>query len=221
MNMKPGESEQPKTMSRKKLTKHIRNIHSDFDKDQLVRFIESGRQPVTSFNASDCPFCNEWSDLLKEKLKKTSEVGEIVVTTKRFRRHVAMHLKQLAIWAVPQHHNDEEEDGDGDGSVDSHSQHGSQGSGEGPADNEVEDKVRGGEPEDKKEEEAAKDMELAEETEWRSKEKKMEEWQKHLEATAKLKAEIEELEMVGKEQEEARKKKQAEEDRLRDMLWYV
>lgn len=116
-------------MSRDQLTSHIRSAHRNFEEDRLGRLVESGRQPVTTFNASDCPFCNDWSEALKNNLAKTSPEAqrEIVVTTKRFRRHVAMHLEQLAIFAVPQHYNDDEDD-DEDSLADSDSHQSSKGS---------------------------------------------------------------------------------------------
>ncbi|KAK1774783.1 hypothetical protein QBC45DRAFT_423960 [Copromyces sp. CBS 386.78] len=242
-------------MPRGEFREHIRDFHGEFEKDQLDRFVETGRQPITAFNARDCPFCNEWSERLKKKNNMRNPPNpegdvDVVVSVKRFRGHVAMHLEQLAIWAVPQHQTQMDEDDDGEGSVDLDSQH--SGGGSGGSDREDEDDMddtteeqaeEEGQNEKDAKETASTDeagTEIDEEAERKSKEKKMEEWQKHLDAAAKIKAEIEELERKEKEkEEEIRRKKEAEEeeirkqkekqdeirkreeDRLRDMLWYV
>lgn len=73
----------------------------------------AGRKPPISFDAQSCPFCNDWSVALqaKEQLKSQEIKSQtILVRTDRFKRHVAAHLEQLAIFAIPRATEDDGED---------------------------------------------------------------------------------------------------------------
>ncbi|PNP50159.1 hypothetical protein THARTR1_09148 [Trichoderma harzianum] len=81
---------------------------------------DAGRKPPMYFDAQSCPFCDDWSVALqtKDKLKSQEvESQSILVRASQFKRHVAAHLEQLAIFAIPC----AKEDGTGDerSSVDS------------------------------------------------------------------------------------------------------
>ncbi|KAL8382715.1 hypothetical protein RB595_006483 [Gaeumannomyces hyphopodioides] len=101
---------------------HFRSCHGQFSEVQAQMLIESGREPVTEFKASDCPFCDEWADRLGAKLDPRGKdatgkapAGDATVTASRFRRHLAAHQEQLAIFAMPSAVGDDgNDDKDGD-----------------------------------------------------------------------------------------------------------
>lgn len=88
------------------ITSHIKSVHGTFPSDQMSMLIDLGRKAPTLFNAWDCPFCNDWAETLQcrgnPKGKHVSGQGAgILVSPTRFRRHVATHQEQLAIFAIP------------------------------------------------------------------------------------------------------------------------
>ncbi|KAK3361686.1 hypothetical protein B0T24DRAFT_642166 [Lasiosphaeria ovina] len=89
----------------KALGEHITSDHGPFPADQLSMLLEAGQQAVTKFKARDCPFCDDWADALARKTNLEGKLGtpaeEISVTASRFKRHVAAHQEQLAIFALP------------------------------------------------------------------------------------------------------------------------
>ncbi|KAK3399599.1 hypothetical protein B0T20DRAFT_505570 [Sordaria brevicollis] len=224
-----------KLMSPSALREHIHDFHGEFEKEQLDRFVATGRQPITTLNAGDCPFCDEWSVRLREKHGRGKRYGDegdgdgddVVVSVKRFRNHVAMHLEQLAIWPVP-HHGIHGDDDDEEGGTDGGFQRGSDFDSDGEDssdDSGGSDRGKPGEgrrkkAEDEDGEQDATDEpgnEVDEEAERIATEKKMAEWKAHLEAAAKLKAELEEIERKKKEKEdEIRRKREEEERRIRE-----
>lgn len=65
---------------------------------------DAGRRAPVSLEASSCPFCDDWSVALQTKDKsKTQDIEgkSVLVCTSQFKRHVAAHLEQLAIFAIP------------------------------------------------------------------------------------------------------------------------
>ncbi|KHE85154.1 hypothetical protein GE21DRAFT_1206890 [Neurospora crassa] len=101
--------------TRDELRQHILGAHSDFESDQLERLEDAGRETITSFKTNNCPFCDDWSKLMANKKPpgREAELGEgFLVSISRFKKHVAMHLEQLAIFAVPRygHQTDINED---------------------------------------------------------------------------------------------------------------
>lgn len=89
---------------------HIRKSHPELlvSVDERV-LLDIARRPMEQIPAQDCPCCSDWEDRLKGRL--TSEgtqpstlqgLNEVVtVTLTDFKRHVAAHLEQLALFAVP------------------------------------------------------------------------------------------------------------------------
>jgi tetratricopeptide (TPR) repeat protein len=66
--------------------------------------IELARKPLVHIPANDCPCCSDWVDRLKERTIQTSGSASnetILVTPTVFKRHLASHLEQLALFAVP------------------------------------------------------------------------------------------------------------------------
>lgn len=84
---------------------------ADFDSEALFRehiaghegctgervddLLTAGRKVQRSFTAADCPFCDEW------EAARIQSCGSAAVTGLQLKRHVATHLEQLAIFAIP------------------------------------------------------------------------------------------------------------------------
>ncbi|UKZ93563.1 uncharacterized protein TrAFT101_008474 [Trichoderma asperellum] len=94
------------------LQDHILKVHGDFSDSQLRMLQEGGRKCPTQFEARDCPFCDEWAEELLQKSNSGSQpfksIQGILVNHERFKRHVASHQEQLAIFAVPRANEDED-----------------------------------------------------------------------------------------------------------------
>ncbi|KAL7912177.1 hypothetical protein GGI35DRAFT_492123 [Trichoderma velutinum] len=99
---------------RANLRSHISNSHGQFPEHQLKIMEDAGRTPPINFEAHSCPFCDDWSVALqtKGKLKSQEIEGQSIrVRPDRFKRHVAAHLEQLAIFAIPRATEDNTKDG--------------------------------------------------------------------------------------------------------------
>ncbi|KAI0381384.1 hypothetical protein F5Y04DRAFT_255358 [Hypomontagnella monticulosa] len=97
---------------------HVASSHGGFEEDQISMLVEAGREVPTHFKASDCPFCDEWAEALKSRAHAREESiiqnhDHTLVPRSRFKRHVATHQEQLAIFVVPRSTEDDEEDGIG------------------------------------------------------------------------------------------------------------
>ncbi|KAI4862218.1 hypothetical protein F4820DRAFT_33970 [Hypoxylon rubiginosum] len=57
--------------------------------------------------ARDCPFCDDWAMILEQRInpkEKGVDIGttqNVSVSTRKFKRHVATHQEQLAIFVLP------------------------------------------------------------------------------------------------------------------------
>jgi hypothetical protein len=62
-----------------------------------------GRRPLRQIPATDCPCCShEWIDRLKERTFSDKTNNSILtVSPQVFKRHLASHLEQLALFAIP------------------------------------------------------------------------------------------------------------------------
>lgn len=84
---------------------HLRQEHGDTLDDGGAQVgTELARKPLAQILASDCPCCSDWSVRLEERTIHTSgsaPTGILVVTPTVFKRHLATHLEQLALFAVP------------------------------------------------------------------------------------------------------------------------
>lgn len=87
---------------------HISDTHGPFRPKQLQQLLDAGRQTQTRFQARDCPFCDDWAENLRQvadpKGKRPVQGGadnDVLVSATRFKRHVAVHQEQLAIFAIP------------------------------------------------------------------------------------------------------------------------
>ncbi|KAK3399583.1 hypothetical protein B0T20DRAFT_349290 [Sordaria brevicollis] len=107
---------------RNELKQHILNVHGKFDSDQLELLEDAGRNAVIDFKADDCPFCDDWSALIAKRMppgRDTQPEDGFTVNSNRFKKHVAMHLEQLAIFALPRHQHRDDQDEDGSNGSDS------------------------------------------------------------------------------------------------------
>ncbi|KAF9776184.1 hypothetical protein IL306_005658 [Fusarium sp. DS 682] len=94
--------------------------HGTFGDQQLKALEDAGRVSTYNLTAHDCPFCDEWADELKRKRdeqpNRVALVGacqDISVSISRFKRHVATHQEQLAMFAIPRATRDEIAYGEG------------------------------------------------------------------------------------------------------------
>jgi nucleoside phosphorylase len=84
---------------------HLQREHAemlDDSEEQLGRNL--ARKPLDQIPASDCPCCSDWGDRLKERIIHTSGSApndNLAVVPTVFKRHLAGHLEQLALFAVP------------------------------------------------------------------------------------------------------------------------
>lgn len=92
--------------SKSEITDHITSAHRSFSPDQMSMLLDSGRQVPVFFDAYECPFCDDWAETLQHQGDPSVKIvsGEkpsVLVSSTRFKRHVATHQEQLAIFAVP------------------------------------------------------------------------------------------------------------------------
>ncbi|KPM46533.1 hypothetical protein AK830_g114 [Neonectria ditissima] len=75
---------------------HIQLSHGPFPNDQLKELQDAGKEALTQVRALDCPFCEDWVDASPNSEQLTQET---FVSASQFKRHVAMHQEQLAIFS--------------------------------------------------------------------------------------------------------------------------
>ncbi|KAI0419138.1 hypothetical protein F5X98DRAFT_82050 [Xylaria grammica] len=79
---------------------HIRKKHPEiFIAGEEQPLLDIGRTPVEQIPAQDCPCCTDWSDRLKKRTPiPPNDILGVIPTI--FKRHLASHLEQLALFAV-------------------------------------------------------------------------------------------------------------------------
>lgn len=99
-----------KAVSKTDLQTHL-TVHGSFDSHQLEALAEGGLDRANKIPASDCPFCQGWAEQLQSRsLCRNLDERLPLVSLSRFRRHVATHQEQLALFALPQSNNEDEID---------------------------------------------------------------------------------------------------------------
>jgi hypothetical protein len=105
--------------SRSNLRSHLAT-HGTFDDQQLKSLEDAGGASTYNLTARDCPLCDERADKLKRKRDEEPHrvasggvCQDIFINASRFKRHVATHQEQLAIFAIPRATRDEIEHGEG------------------------------------------------------------------------------------------------------------
>lgn len=101
----------PDSLSEDQLTCHVSSTHGHFPEGHMQKLLNSGREPITRFSAQDCPFCDDWALKLQTSQDPKGKyvenrVSDILVSASRFKRHVAAHQEQLAIFVVPREIDD-------------------------------------------------------------------------------------------------------------------
>ncbi len=90
----------------------MRHRHPQFSSPiQLPALIEASRQPTDRIPAAACPLCH-WDVTLRDINTSTPSNETLVVTIGQFRHHLASHMEQLALFALPRSFKGEEEDAD-------------------------------------------------------------------------------------------------------------
>lgn len=70
---------------------HFRERHGDnVTENQIDLILDACEAPLTKFDASACPLCSEWVPPLEE-----------AINLREFRRHLARHLQQISLEALP------------------------------------------------------------------------------------------------------------------------
>ncbi|KAJ3537897.1 hypothetical protein NM208_g6131 [Fusarium decemcellulare] len=88
-------------ISKRDLRSHL-TTHGTFTDQQFHILEDAARDTTISLQARDCPFCDEWADKLRTRsISSTRQYQDVVVSNVRFKRHVATHQEQLAIFALP------------------------------------------------------------------------------------------------------------------------
>ncbi|KAK4165605.1 kinase-like domain-containing protein [Cladorrhinum sp. PSN259] len=89
---------------------HLETSHSNLSKAEAELLDQASRRMPEKIPATDCPFCDEWEKKIREDLEEghpprisTEDLLStvIVVDHSQFRRHVAAHMEQLALFAIP------------------------------------------------------------------------------------------------------------------------
>ncbi|KAJ4294170.1 hypothetical protein N0V90_007860 [Kalmusia sp. IMI 367209] len=86
---------------------HVRKRHAviaEDNEEQLL--VDISRKPLNEIPAQQCPCCSDWVDRLKERVEVVriphDASGHIIsVDPTVFKRHLASHLEQLALFAIP------------------------------------------------------------------------------------------------------------------------
>lgn len=87
---------------------HVLSDHTNFPSGQLSILLEQGRLVPSELKAQDCPFCDDWAcSLCNRRNQQGGEtdlepnVPDVLVAISKFKKHVATHQEQLAIFSVP------------------------------------------------------------------------------------------------------------------------
>jgi len=86
---------------------HVQRKHSasiQISHEQTI--LDLGRTPLEQIRAEDCPCCSEWVDRLKKREETATNSFElsdrdVYVSPTVFKRHLASHMEQLALFAIP------------------------------------------------------------------------------------------------------------------------
>lgn len=85
------DNSRPKFSHKDKITAHFKEQHNGVvTENQVDLIIGACETPMTKFDASACPLCSEWVPPSEE-----------AINTREFRRHLARHLQQISLEALP------------------------------------------------------------------------------------------------------------------------
>lgn len=90
------------------LQAHVLSDHANFPSGQLSILLEQGRLVPSQLKAQDCPFCDDWAQSLRRRRNPREcetelepNRSDVLVTISKFKKHVATHQEQVAIFTVP------------------------------------------------------------------------------------------------------------------------
>lgn len=99
---------------------HFKKSHGTLSHDQISLLVESGRTAPASYRLADCPFC-DWA--AERRRRRPGDPGlspglheNETVKPFEFKRHVASHQEQLALFVIPRSQLIGDDDSDGGGS---------------------------------------------------------------------------------------------------------
>ncbi|KAI0205182.1 hypothetical protein F4808DRAFT_274939 [Astrocystis sublimbata] len=87
---------------REGLQQHLNSRHGGLSSEQLLPLTDAGIRAPNFFRPQDCPFCEDWVVRLQGKAEEMgSSFLNLKVSMSRFKRHVAAHQEDLALFAMP------------------------------------------------------------------------------------------------------------------------
>ena len=96
------------------LEDHVSKVHGDkVQESQLANLSSKALKAVETLTASLCPFCDDWGSELIQKYQKIPNTdfkvisGSPVVSEKQLCKHVARHMEQLSLFALPKSYEDD------------------------------------------------------------------------------------------------------------------
>jgi len=99
--------------SSQEMEEHTIGKHHDLlgQESQIQTVVDASRRYLAAIPARDCPFCDEWAESLRENtdVPEGTSASQMVITVEptQFRRHVAFHQEQLALFAIPRTTHDD------------------------------------------------------------------------------------------------------------------
>ncbi|KAI1486109.1 hypothetical protein F5X96DRAFT_270307 [Biscogniauxia mediterranea] len=90
---------------------HAKALHAELGFAQLSILNTASQTPLKAIPTSNCPFCDQWEERLRKASRKETKSSSdsvlassgviLTVEPRQFERHVAAHLQQLALFAIP------------------------------------------------------------------------------------------------------------------------
>lgn len=103
------------------LQQHLLDEHDMHSREEILSIVEHGKLVPSQLKAKNCPFCDDWASILSHRRHQTEDrasssthQADVLVSLTHFKRHVATHQEQLAIFAVPRTVADDEQRSHGD-----------------------------------------------------------------------------------------------------------
>lgn len=94
----------PAFATQDKLAAHMHTRHLQLSSlTELPGLLHASKQVVDRIPAADCLLC-DWESILRQQNTTDSPTETLVVTLDQFRRHVASHMEQLALFALPRNY---------------------------------------------------------------------------------------------------------------------
>ena len=95
------------------LEAHLARRHHELcSASQLHSLLELSRQPPEYIEAKDCPFCDDFDARLRSA-NGIEASKPVFISPTQFSRHVASHMEQLALFAIPRGYLETDEMGSG------------------------------------------------------------------------------------------------------------